>query len=106
MRFGATNGLILSAFVNGTETVLWTGSSSVTPSSGSILELDAGVGTAPRRFVAKINGTIVMDFTETGTTSQLGTGFRKWGFGGRSEISGLITFGPGNVSQWTAQDGK
>lgn len=105
MRFGADKSLKLSAFNSGAETVLWSGTTTNQPAAGALLEFDAGMASNPRRFVAKINGIVVMDFTETGTTSQLGAGFRKWGHGARAEVSGIVTFSPGSMSQWTAQDG-
>ena len=62
----------------------------------------AGVGGNPRRYQVLSGTTPVIDYTETGTTSQFGAGFRKWGFMG--DVVGGGNAAPGDGSAVSAAD--
>jgi hypothetical protein len=98
----------LSAFNNGTEVAVLATGSITRPAAGAVLSLEA-VGTT-RHFIGRLNGTIIpsADVIETGTASQMGSAFRRYGLGGRAEY---VTFvlppffwlsKPGSMRQWTA----
>ena len=62
--------------VNGVETV-WGSNISLTWSMDMTFVL--GVGSNPRQYQVWSGSTKVYDYTESGTTSQLGSGYRRWG---------------------------
>lgn len=102
-RYTGDGSISLDWVGSGTVSNLFSGSASIKATAGATLRFEAGNGLTPRRFRALINGTPVMDFTESGTTSQYGvsSGYKYRGFGAKSE-SVLVNFLPGNLRQWTA----
>lgn len=77
------------------------------PVAGTTLTAEAGkFGTA--RYFRAITAGQVLEVTEVGSASQVGTSYRGWGFGMKagSKILSLIPTQslPGKVNQWTASD--
>lgn len=104
LRYSANGAWTLDWFNSGTATnIANSGLTFITPlaTQGATLSFYAGFGGVDRRFVGTLNSIPFMDVTELGTTTQLGSGFRNRGFGGKSESLG-INFDPGKLRQWTA----
>jgi hypothetical protein len=103
--FRPTGLITITAVVAGVETLL--GSTTV-PAAGAGTALGFLIGSATnnRHFAATLNGQIVLEFDEVGTTSQIGAGFRGWGHGGLAE--GAFFAGgqmdPGRLNSWAAID--
>lgn len=108
-RWSASNKNIrLSAWVNGSEVVTLYNAAASSASAGSRLSLEAGVNGTQRRFVIRINGSVIPngDIVESGTASQYGASYRTRGLGGRTEKLGIdplsVSPDPGRLKQWTA----
>lgn len=104
MRFWGNKDLELAWFNNGSKVWSVTGTSPQSASSGATLTFEAGQQLVPRKFMAKINSTPVLEYTEPGTASSLDNRWR--GAGGRGEFSLImippINMQPGKLRQWTA----
>lgn len=111
VRWSGQNKVIrLSAWVNGTEVVVLFNAAVKSASAGSTLTVELGVLVAeqPRRFIIRVDGSIVAggDIVESGTASQFGASHRRRGLGGRTEKLGVgdlaVSPDPGLVKQWAA----
>lgn len=107
-RFWGNKSWQLHWFNSGTATLLTSGTHSKSVSSGTF-RFEAGQSLTTRRHVAKINSEPIMDFTEAGTTSQVGAAYRSRGVGLRGEFSLLglaflpaIEVQPCKLKQWSA----
>jgi hypothetical protein len=109
VRFRGDNVVLISRVVSGTETVMNSGSLTVPMVAGASLAGEAGkLGTA-RYFRALMNGFPVLEVTEGGTASLVGSSYRGWGLGmfaGSNNVLIVIPAQskPGQVKQWTASD--
>lgn len=108
-RWTANNKTIrLSAWVNGTEVVTLYNAAVTNAVAGSRMLLETGVSGVSRRFVVRINGSIIPsgDVVESGTASQVGSSNLWRGLGGRTEHLGIDPFSispdPGTVKNWMA----
>jgi hypothetical protein len=105
-RWGADGFITLHRVISGAETKMYPPSGNVSkgnPPNNAAISFSSGVGGVARHFTASLNGAVIMDFTETGTTSQLGVNNRFRGFGGRYEYTlPLVDGQPGKIAQWTA----
>lgn len=105
-RWTGAGTVAISRVVSGVETVMNSGSSP-NPGSGANLTLECGKpGVNSRYFRAILNGSPVLEITESGTASMVGASYRGWGHGGKA---GSNTFfatqnAPGKLKQWTAAD--
>lgn len=72
----------LSCIVAGVKTIFTT--QSWTAKAGSAYYLECGTAGGIRIFRVKENSTVILTYTESGSTSQLGSGFRFCGLGGES----------------------
>lgn len=100
---GFSNILQLHSRVSGVETLIGTADLGAQPGVGTIAKLQCGTNINARQFLVILNNQIY-PFTETGTTSQLGAGFRERGMGW---FSGGSFFGQGQagaVAHWTSID--
>lgn len=99
LRFG-WGYVAVSAIVAGVETILRQQPLLIPPLPGDTFTLVAGFDGDPRRFKVLRNGTPVpfMDITETGTTSQLGSGFRSAGLGMYSQFGEA----PAGIRSWSS----
>jgi hypothetical protein len=102
-RIGADKTISLYWFLNGTGTLIFQDDLEIKPSRGMIFEFTAGRPGEPRRFIAKLNGSTVMDTFEIGTTSQYGPTYTRRGVGGRVEHALIASARPGAIKQFTAQ---
>lgn len=102
-RIGADKTVSLYWFLNGTPTLIFQDDLEVKPSKGAIFEFTAGRPGEPRRFIAKLNGSTIMDTFEIGTTSQFGPSYNRRGVGGRVERALIASARPGALKQFTAQ---
>lgn len=107
-RWLSNRNIRLSAWVNGSEVVTLYNATVSSASAGSRLSVQAGVDGNPRRFVIRVNGSVIPngDIVESGTASQYGASYRYRGLGGRTDILGIpplaATPDPGKLKQWTA----
>jgi hypothetical protein len=106
---GQNKNIKLSGWVNGSEVVTMFNAAVVSASSGSKMSLEAGSNGNTRRFIIRVNGSIITngDIVESGTASQVSDTLNIWrGVGGATEHVGIDPFGaspdPGTVKVWTA----
>jgi hypothetical protein len=95
-------GYNLSWFNAGTETILASNSMPSVPGTGAVISLEAGAGGTNLRFVASLNGSPFMDFTDTGTSS-FGASYLYRGMGGNTGTGGGPIQGSADLKGWTAQ---
>lgn len=96
--------LQLSRFNAGVETVLYTRLLLLAPLWGETWTLLCGSGTQVRRFIVKRGGFTVIDFTESGTGSAVGTAYRGVGFGMESGDGTFHQAIPPTVLNWSMGD--
>ena len=84
----------LGCTVNGTETV-W--ASNISLSWNLDMTLVCGVGTNARQYQVWAGNTLVKEHTEVGTTSMLGSGYRKWGSIAQIKAGGIL--GPNHAGK-------
>lgn len=96
------NRLTLGCRVAGVDTD-WT-TATVKPAAGARLELQCGTSDEARQFLVRLNGAEVINYTESGTTSLLGSGYRYGGQALQSDARGSTESSPGSVYQWKLQD--
>lgn len=103
LRISATF-FVLSRFVNGAETVMFSRPLLAPPVWDENWTLVAGTGAGARTYQLLRNGIKIMDYTEDGTNSHLGSGYRYCGFGMESGAGLLVEAQPAAVEVWTAAD--
>jgi hypothetical protein len=114
-----TNGLTLSSFNSGVETVLYTTTTAsgafsspftwIWPQAAETYTVIAGTANSPREFIVTRNGATIFDTVETGTTSRYGATFRGAGFGMAVGVDTTLFGGTGQglpaaVNDWAAGD--
>ena len=112
LRIG-TAGITLSSFNSGVETVLhqpsWWDWAWIWPFASEQYTLIAGTENSPREYILQRNGAVVFDTIETGTTSQIGSGFRSVGLGMGVGVDTFLWLGtgqglPATISDFAAGD--
>lgn len=116
---GLVSQVILSSFVGGVEQVLHSVPLSVEPQWNETWTLVCGTSKGVRNFkvmrgqkspeLAARTGSsrfTVIDYTETGTHSQIGSSFRSWGFGvaAGGSLGWLTQVPPPPLQEWSAGD--
>lgn len=114
VRFRGDDVVIVSRVVSGVETVMGTQNLPVplaasTRIGGRAGKLALGGGSVARQFIPLLNGFPLDAVTESGTASQLGTGFKGVGWGMYAGPKTDLIFVPGQtlpgaMKQWTASD--
>lgn len=88
----------LGCFVGGVQTVFVT---NVNVTFSLNLGIKCGVGGNPYRFQVLSGNTIIIDYTDTAHVSQVGPGFRAWGWQGQTANGGDAVPGSGTYFQCT-----
>jgi hypothetical protein len=95
----------LSYFIAGTEVDWFTLPLVVPPGWGDEFTLIAGTNGDPYNFSIQRDGLQMFQFQDGGHLSQLGSGFRHWGFGGATHnFGGLGMTKPQPIGEWFAGD--
>lgn len=103
-RFSANGTVTISRKLSGTVTTL-NSDTYTPPNSGHSIALICGTSLGSRYFQATVNGQIACEANDA--TSNVGVGYRGWGFGGRIEGSILFFAGQqscGKLNSWAAID--
>lgn len=88
----------LGCYVAGVQTVFVT---NVSVTFSFTLGIKAGVGGNPYRFQVLSGNTVIIDYTDTAHVSQVGSGYRRWGWSGATANGGDATPGSGTYFQCT-----
>lgn len=114
IRFRGDDVVIVSRIVSGTETVMGTQALPVplaasTRIGGRAGKLALGGGSVARAYIPLLNGFPLDMVTESGTASQIGSGYRGVGWGMFAGPKTDLVFipgqtKPGSIKQWTASD--
>jgi hypothetical protein len=83
----------LGCVVAGTKTV-WVAATNIPVNTS--LQLLAGTPVSARQFQVVVGGTPVITYTDSSNTSQMGSSYRYWGFGGDVTVSGGKAAAPGD----------
>lgn len=102
-RYGANSSVKITWVNSGVETELASVTVAYRPTNGAVLDFRAGVGSNVYRYVARLNGEVIIDYIDGDMVTQFGPDYMHRGFGGRQEIGFLTSGKPGKVSQWTGQ---
>lgn len=100
-----TFGISLSSFVGGVGTQFWWEPLFIEALPGEEFTLLCGTSNGVRNFKVLRDGFTIINYTETGTNSKLGPGFRGWGFGmeaGPALLGGQMS--PAAISEFSAGD--
>jgi hypothetical protein len=99
------NSVQLGYAVSGVEQTAWATASSLTVPAGALVELVCGTAAGHRKYQVRVNGAVVIDYTESGTSSQMGASYRG---GGQDMLAtkGIAndTFPPARITQFKLQD--